>query len=436
LCGFSCCAATASRTSRTGWNWTTTTASGSTSSRPPAGIACGSSWPCAKPSRAPGCFSHILYHASRCLRLDRRDELDIPLDDVRDITRATLEHLLDPRSPAPSEDDIDTIIQAGQNELEQRADDPDPGLFARPRPRLYLVDEPEQRLHPRLQRRAARWLSTLMSEWGSQCVLATHSLAFITPSPHLQAYQLARIDEPDSTEITPLNPATLTPYAQLAHDLGLDRGELLTRWRAFVFTDPLLALILDELAGEAFEQSDIRLIPLPAPGAHPPPEISLLADLTAAPLILLATDPTGGPNIWPSRPAAGAHRAPDAAVNAGSAASVLDLATQLELDIETLTLPIHHPLDLLHADAIRQAATSGAPPFPGHELAHQRHATANQQAPTPYPDFLHATYGISTAAPALHAIAQTMRHDQLPAGPELADVIWQIEQTALSAEIR
>ena len=110
-----------------------------------------------------------------------------------------------------------------------------------------------------------------MSEWGSQCVLATHSLAFITPSPHLQAYQLARIDEPDSTEITPLNPATLTPYAQLAHDLGLDRGELLTRWRAFVFTDPLLALILDELAGEAFEQSDIRLIPLPAPGAHHEP---------------------------------------------------------------------------------------------------------------------------------------------------------------------
>jgi len=82
------------------------------------------------------------------------------------------------------------------------------------------------------------------------------------------------------------------------------------------------------------------------------------------------------------------------------------------------------------------SATPGAAPFPGHEPAHPLHATANEQAPTPYPDFLHATYGISTAAPAVHAIAQTMRHDHLPAGPQLADAIWQIEQIALSAEAR
>jgi hypothetical protein len=32
---------------------------------------------------------------------------------------------------------------------------------------MYLVDEPEQRLHPALQRRAARWLQTAMSQWDA-----------------------------------------------------------------------------------------------------------------------------------------------------------------------------------------------------------------------------------------------------------------------------
>jgi hypothetical protein len=148
---------------------------------------------------------HILYQSSRCLQLAAIGDLDTPLDDVRAVVRATLERLRDPRSAAPT--DIEPVIEAGEKELEHRPGDPDPRLFARPRPRLYLVDEPEQRLHPRLQRRAARWLTTLMSEWGSQCVVATHSVAFITPSAHTRAYRLTAPTSPT----TPRSPSSIRP---------------------------------------------------------------------------------------------------------------------------------------------------------------------------------------------------------------------------------
>jgi energy-coupling factor transporter ATP-binding protein EcfA2 len=332
---------------------------------------------------------HILHAATHCLRLADFDELDVDLDDVRAVARATLGHLRDPRSPAPTT--IDTVLDGAQKHLDRQPDDPDPGLFARPRPRLYLVDEPEQRLHPRLQRRAARWLTTLMSEWDTQCVLATHSVAFLNPSGHTHTYQITRTDEPDHAEIEPLDPATLTPYADLAQTIGLDRGELLTRWRAFVFADPLLATILDNLAGDQLQRSDIRLIPLPPPGDHPPPEITLLADLTSAPLVLLLTQSPAdqiaqlGDHPAPNRPPGDGVSAETA-----SAAAVLDLATQLELDIEILPLTIGHPLDLLHPDAIRRCVSPRphAPVFPGHDHAHHLQRPAARLLPRVSPRHL------------------------------------------------
>jgi hypothetical protein len=277
-----------------------------------------------------------------------------------------------------------------------------------------------------------------MSEWGSQCVLATHSVAFLTPSPHTRAYQLTRTDEPDHADIAPLDPSSLTPYADLAETVGLDRGELLTRWRAFVFADPLLATVVDELAGDQLAHPDIRLIPLPPPGDRPPSEITLLADLTAAPLILLTTTPTDEIARLRDHPAHGLTPADGRSAEAASTAAVLELATQLELDIAILPLTIRHPFDLLHPDAIRRCTPtrSDTPPFPGHHDAHQRHATADRQESVPYPDFLHATYGISPHPATVHAVAHSMRDGHLPVDAQLTDALWQIERIALDAEAR
>jgi hypothetical protein len=222
-------------------------------------------------------------------------------------------------------------------------------------------------------------------------------------------------------------------------DRGLDRGELLTRWRAVVFADPLLATILNNLAGDQLQRSDIRLIPLPPPGDHPPPEITLLADLTSAPLILLLTQSPAdqiaqlGDHDAPDRP-------PPASLTpeARSAAVILDLATQLELHIEILPLTISHPLDLLHPDAIRRCISTRAdtPVFPGHDHAHHLHTTANGQPPIPYPEFLHATYAITSDPATVQTVAQTMRRHHLPLDPQLTDALWQIERIALNAETR
>jgi energy-coupling factor transporter ATP-binding protein EcfA2 len=95
-----------------------------------------------------------------------------------------------------------------------------------PRGRLYLLDEPEQRLHPMLQRRAAQWLGTLMSQWEAQCVITTHSVAFMAIPGDTFTYEIVRTQ--DDAKLLPLDSGSLTPYSQIAQEMGLDRGELLS----------------------------------------------------------------------------------------------------------------------------------------------------------------------------------------------------------------
>ena len=64
-----------------------------------------------------------------------------------------------------------------------RDDDASPSVtenLAAVRPRLYLLDEPERHLNPRLQRAAAGWLVDLLRTRGSQGLIATHAPAFLT----------------------------------------------------------------------------------------------------------------------------------------------------------------------------------------------------------------------------------------------------------------
>jgi hypothetical protein len=165
-------------------------------------------------------------------------------------------------------------------------------FFRPPRHRVYLVDEPEQRLHPAVQRRAAAWLTASMSQWGAQCVTATHALAFIDLPGQPPVYEPYRTPdhplEPNLSIIQPLDPAALTPYTEVAKAIGFDRGELLARWRAFLLTDPRTTAVLAELCGERLERSWIKLIAIDYLTKPPElTEISILAQLTSAPIILL-----------------------------------------------------------------------------------------------------------------------------------------------------
>jgi hypothetical protein len=132
------------------------------------------------------------------------------------------------------------------------------GWFTAPCRKLYLIDEPEQRLHPALQRRAARWLSTAMRQWDCQAVIATHAIAFIDIPGNREVYELSRHGQ--QCEIQRIDPSRITPATPLARAVGFDRGELLARYGMFIVANLPLAALLDELVADRLEQARIKLV--------------------------------------------------------------------------------------------------------------------------------------------------------------------------------
>jgi energy-coupling factor transporter ATP-binding protein EcfA2 len=232
-------------------------------------------------------------------------------------------------------------------------DDPEVAeFFDAPRYRVYLIDEPEQHLHPALERRAARWLSTAMSQWGAQCVIATHAIAFIDIPGDRHLYEISRTGY--AAAIAPLDPRAVTPYTPIARAIGLDRGELLSRYRAFVFLENTTAAVLEELCAERLDRSHIRLVPIELRPPNELPEITILAQLTAAPLAALFVS-TAPQKIGRLRMAA-AHERTEAARQPGelgAVAAILELAVRQQRQIEILTLAVPDLHALLGDDATR-----------------------------------------------------------------------------------
>ncbi len=95
----------------------------------------------------------------------------------------------------------------------------------RPELTIRVFDEPEAHLHPLAQRAIAEALDTLRLR-GDNVVVASHSPHFLG-RPH---WGLVRVQgTPEGATISPLTEADLHARTQLAVDLGLTRGELLTR---------------------------------------------------------------------------------------------------------------------------------------------------------------------------------------------------------------
>jgi hypothetical protein len=279
-----------------------------------------------------------------------------------------------------------------------------------------------------------------MSEWGSQCILATHTIAFIDIPGNTRAYQLTRTG--DDSILSPLDPAALTPHALLARELGLDRGEFLSRWRAFLFTEtPALAALIEELYADRLASSGIRVLaindPRPDQGQL---DIAILHELTAAPIAVLFL------SIPQSEIDELRHAASDQRANviqddgtAGAVAKLLELELQQDRHIEILTLQTPEIIDLLDEDALRHVsdATPDMPHFRGHQAARDAYSqTAPPERSGTYADFLRHTYGISLTADTIREVARYMRETQLPIPPALDDALWGIDQLALADEAR
>jgi energy-coupling factor transporter ATP-binding protein EcfA2 len=306
------------------------------------------------------------------------------------------------------------------------------------RPRLYLLDEPEQRLHPALQRRAARWLADRMHEWRSQCLLATHSTAFMDIPGDTRVYELARSGK--SASLAAIDFAELTPHAQLAREMGLDRGELLSRWRAYLFVEGLADVaVLEELFEDRLESSRIRVLPVHGHRHHAGLlDMFILAEATAVPITAMI-DGISEEELKRLRTLGARERraAMTDPGEIGTAAKILDLALKHERQIEILTIDAPDIFDLLDEDVIRRtSARTAARPFPGHVAARDAFAKTNgQHNAAAYKQFLDRAYGVQTTGRALRRVARAMRQRSLPPPPRLEEALTRVEQAALASEL-
>src|SRR4051794_1004507 len=132
------------------------------------------------------------------------------------------------------------------------------GVLDALRPWIYIIDEPEQHLHPALVRRAARWLANAMRARGAHAVVVTHSADFLAEDSGALLVYVERGDH--ATLYRPFDFATVVATDRIAAEMGFDRGELLTRVRVVLYVEGAMdRVVLDELFGAELARKGIAL---------------------------------------------------------------------------------------------------------------------------------------------------------------------------------
>jgi hypothetical protein len=134
-----------------------------------------------------------------------------------------------------------------------------------PRPRILLVDEPEQHLHPAAQQQIIAW-SVQQARQHHAVVVSTHSPAFFALPPHqADICEVRRVGH--ATRVRPLRPVHGPEAVQRARELGFDLGlgrdalAQLTRAIAVVEGDWDLRLLQRYFGSELSEQR-VLVVPL------------------------------------------------------------------------------------------------------------------------------------------------------------------------------
>lgn len=126
---------------------------------------------------------------------------------------------------------------------------------------LFLIDEPERHLHPRLQRHAARWLAESVGQRRTPTVLASHSAPFLGLGEPASYLHLDRSTA--GTRIAPFTPSDRASLEGVADALGLDRGELLSTTAAWLVVEgPTDQAVLERLFGTELHAAGIVIVPL------------------------------------------------------------------------------------------------------------------------------------------------------------------------------
>jgi energy-coupling factor transporter ATP-binding protein EcfA2 len=304
------------------------------------------------------------------------------------------------------------------------------------RTRLYLLDEPEQHLHPSLQRRSAGWLAELMDTWGCQCVLATHSFAFIDLPGDVCVYELVR--EGGEAVVRRFDIEGFRPDDQLARAMGFDRGELLSRWRAFLFVEGRADLaVIEELFEDRLLESGVCVLPVHGHRNHAGLlDMAVLALGTAAPIAALFDGITDA-EIQSLRrlDAEGRHRERTRRDELGTVVRIIDLELEHDRSIDILTVGAPDIFDLLDEDAIRRVSSTSArlKAFPGHEQARAQFERCGGGNAGTYKAFLQREYGVKTSEKTIRRITRRMK-DMGHVPVQLDELLMRLERLALAAE--
>jgi predicted ATPase len=148
-------------------------------------------------------------------------------------------------------------------------------------PRIVLVDEPEQHLHPLAQRQIAQWLVERARE-NHAVVVATHSAAFFSLPPHqARICEVRRVGH--STKVRPLRqvhgPEAVQRSRELGFELGLGSDALAQLTRAVVVVEgDWDSRLLQYYFGH--ELAEQRILVVPLQGAY---DFGSLADAAVIP---------------------------------------------------------------------------------------------------------------------------------------------------------
>jgi predicted ATPase len=293
------------------------------------------------------------------------------------------------------------------------------------RPRLYLLDEPERHLNPRLQRAAAQWLVDLLETRGSQGLIATHAHAFLNVGAGPTFVEVRR--QGGKSKLAPFEAHELTAYSEIAKDIGWDRGELLTSVRVLAFVEGQHdRAVLEELFSLPFHHAGVVLVPIAGVGRHAQiVEHDVLIRFTRATIAVvfdkldrktiarLQADDTFRRESLRSRQ-----------TELQAMASLLHKAAENERDVHPVALPVPDIFDALDEDMLRDQF----PDFPGHAAGNE--AWEREKAKIPNRKVFHQErYGVPNAIDTYRKIAALMRSlDRIP--EELQELGAQLELLA------
>lgn len=281
------------------------------------------------------------------------------------------------------------------------------------RGQLFLIDEPERFLHPKLRREFAAWLEDFSSV-GIPALVATHSVPFMGIKRNASYTYLLR-EGNAATQFLPISPGELTEMGLAAEELGLDRGELLALISTVLWVEGEMdrAVLLNAFPAE-LKESGVLVVPMGG-YRHAKAQAILETSLMRVSGANVAVWLDGVDRDYVERVTTHPEIAEDEARRAGAQepqiiARLVAEASKIGRTINPIGVdsPGYDVFDLLDESVIRERF----PEFPGHKEARSRFeekVTSGGAKPGEWKNYWQKWFGISVDEQTCGELAAEMR---------------------------